>query len=584
MVVGHMRGVLGRFVFAAVLAPFLAMASEGAPTPKALIVMWDGCRADAIANCNVPNLRKLAFGKWQPGYNGAWSFCGKPIHDARGYSFANHASILNGVTATKHNVYFNHQHARCRVKEWPSFLTRILDADPRRKACYLYGCGEASWNLCADERVTHQNFVGEQGIEECELLAKLYSGPDAPDVAALFLDYPDDIGHFKGYYPTSPEYIAAVETDDVGLGKVLDAIASRPTFKDEDWLVMMTSDHGGCYTMHGWHDTHTQTTPVILAGKHVVNGQMAGFPRGVDLPVTALAHFGLDVSKMDLDGIVVGDKAAGWGPGASIEQDLAWYFPMTAKRKYLVNAVEGGPGTVNIGDEEYFNPNRLPSQFSKDKPCLWVGGCPGTVVGAYLEDSVDMFMRPRQAFSVTCWVKTSVVEGAEPCIIANKDMSRPGAPGFAMTCGDATERSPKGMCLKFGTPQGEDVKIGTFAVENGKWTFYAIVFTPEGQAWFYQGRSNGKFHWICGHAENALVSSGLPIHVGQDGMGRYYWNYSNLLDDIAVWKRPLSIAEVKQIFDAGFKEKKQVKDLLKTKPKIAFGADFFDTTKKEAKQ
>jgi len=86
--------------------------------------------------------------------------------------------------------------------------------------------------------------------------------------------------------------------------------------------------------------------------------------------------------------------------------------------------------------------------------------------------------------------------------------------------------------------------------------------------------------WDGCRAENALVSSGLPIHIGQDGTGNYYWNYSSRLDDIAIWKRPLSISEVKLVFDAGHKEKKLVKDLLKIDLKTGADADFIDTTEK----
>jgi len=566
------------FAALAAVSPVQAAGKSAAGKPKVLIIMWDGCRADAIVNCNVPNLRKLAFGKWQPGYNGAWSLCGKSIDDARGYSFANHASMLNGVMAAKHDVYFNHQHARCRAKEWPSYLTRLMDADPKIKTCFLYACGPCDWNLCADDRVHNKNF-GLDCTGECDYLAKLYAGPDAPDAASLYMEHPDDVGHKKGYYPTSPEYIAAVEENDRNLGKVLAAIAARPTFKDEDWLIMMSTDHGGYHTMHGWRDTHSQTTPIIVAGKRVVNGQMAGFPRNMDMPTTALAHFGIDMSAMNLDGRVIGGELASWGPAKSIDEGLAWYFPMLAKGKYLVNAVKDGPQAVNIGDEEYFNPNRLFSNFATNKPCLWIGGCSGTVVGAYLEDSVDMFLTPKPSFAMTMWVRTSADANEEPCIVANKDMSRPGSPGFAMTCGDHTERTGPGICLKFGTSKGEDVKIGTFDVEKGKWTFYAIVFTPEKQIWFYQGRSDGKFHWVCERGGNALLASGLPLHLGQDGTGAYKYNYSQFLDDIAVWKRPLSIGEVKLIFDAG-RKKKQVKDLLKIDLKTGADADFIDTTEK----
>lgn len=107
---------IARFVIMTCAMVAAVAADAAAGGPKVLLVMWDGCRADALVNCKVPNLGRLAAGKWQPGYNGAWSLCGEPIRDARPYSFSNHASILTGVSAAKHNVYFNYQHARCNVE------------------------------------------------------------------------------------------------------------------------------------------------------------------------------------------------------------------------------------------------------------------------------------------------------------------------------------------------------------------------------------------------------------------------------------------------------------------------------------
>jgi hypothetical protein len=522
-------------------------AADGQKRPMALIIMWDGFRADGIENADLPNLRKLAFGEWQSGYNGAWSFAGKPLSDARPYSFANHASILNGVTASKHGVWFNHTSHECRVKEWPTVFTRILDARPKAKAAFLYACGHYDWDLCQDERVVHETF-GTNVQAECDRLAAMYASPDAPDVAALFLEYPDAQGHAKGYYPMSPQYRGAIVTNDCVMGKVLSAIAARPTFKDEDWLIMFTADHGGYHQMHGWWDAHSQTIPVIVAGRRVVNGPMAGFPRNYDLSTTTLAHFGISAEGLHLDGRVIGGDPSPWGPAARIGESLAWYFPMKEKVKRLVNAVPGGGGVDPVGDEEYFNPNR-PSGLFKGH-CLYVGGDEDVSCAASLVGSEAMFMCLRPAFTISFWARMYHQAG-DPVVMGNKTLAREGSPGFALVQARHTERTGHGVCLVFGTPEGKDVLVGTYDVEWNEWSFYAVVFTPDGQAWLYQGRKDGSFHWVCARAERALLASGLPLHIGQDGTGCWKWNYKGHMDDMAVWRRPLSIKEVRAVFDAG---------------------------------
>ena len=527
--------------------------------PMALLIMWDGARADSLLNAGCSNLLMLAEGRWKPGYKGAWSFCAKPLPDARPYSYANHASILNGVIAAKHGVWFNHETAKCRTKEWPSWLSRLMDAKPSARTVFASACRAVAVDLCRDERIAIKDF-GLDGEAEADYFAKLYSSSDAPDAAVMFIDQPDATGHQKGFYPTPPEYLKAVKSSDVLLGRVLAAIAARPTFDNEDWLIAMTSDHGGYARMHGWRDSHSTTIPVILAGRHVVPGNMAGFPHHYDLPVTALAHFGVSTDGMGLDGVIIGRRTTAWKAAPSLDDSLTWYFPIETRNKYLINAVRGGPGTTNIGDEEYFNPNRTGGTFKT--PCLWIGGAEDVPCGARLEDSVDMFLRPRPEFTVTFWTKMTPYPCGDSVVFGNKDYARTGSPGFVIATGRSTERAPKGICVVFGTPAGKDLLMGTYDIEGGdKWTFYALTFNAEGQAWFYQGRSNGVFNWVCDCAGNALLGSGLPLHIGQDGTGSFKWNRSCYLDDIAVWKRSLTTMEIRSIYLAG-REGRQLKGLL----------------------
>ena len=66
-----------RVIICALLA--VTVRAIAAPAPKALVVMLDGFRADAVENACAPNMQRLVAGKWQPGYGCAWSFTAKTV-------------------------------------------------------------------------------------------------------------------------------------------------------------------------------------------------------------------------------------------------------------------------------------------------------------------------------------------------------------------------------------------------------------------------------------------------------------------------------------------------------------------------
>ena len=60
-----------------------AAAEPPARTPKALVIMLDGLRADAVENvAGAANLRMLRDGAWRPEYGCAWSLTANTILDA----------------------------------------------------------------------------------------------------------------------------------------------------------------------------------------------------------------------------------------------------------------------------------------------------------------------------------------------------------------------------------------------------------------------------------------------------------------------------------------------------------------------
>ena len=58
------------------VAAALPSFADGTRRPMALMVMFDGLRADAIESGEMPNLTALRNGTWQTGYNAAWTVTG----------------------------------------------------------------------------------------------------------------------------------------------------------------------------------------------------------------------------------------------------------------------------------------------------------------------------------------------------------------------------------------------------------------------------------------------------------------------------------------------------------------------------
>ena len=71
--------------------------------------------------------------------------------------------------------------------------------------------------------------------------ASEYIQSNAPDLSWVYLEYTDDMGHMHG---DSPEYYEAVALADKRVGYIWQAIQYRQQHFNEDWLIIVTTDHG----------------------------------------------------------------------------------------------------------------------------------------------------------------------------------------------------------------------------------------------------------------------------------------------------------------------------------------------------
>lgn len=72
-----------------------------------------------------------------------------------------------------------------------------------------------------------------------------------PDFSFVILEHCDSAGHGTGFSNNNPKYVQAFKDADKAAYDIIQAIRARPGYDGEDWLILISSDHGGIDTGHG---------------------------------------------------------------------------------------------------------------------------------------------------------------------------------------------------------------------------------------------------------------------------------------------------------------------------------------------
>jgi arylsulfatase A-like enzyme len=257
---------------------------------RALLVGLDGVRLDRLAAARAPVLRGLAAG----GLRGAgWVHTPAEAAITSGPCWA---TVLTGHRPGAHGVTGNDLPPAAGDRA-PDLLRLARAAAPD-----LRTFAAAAWApLVAEVRGGPlvrgaQRRVRPDAPEPAErdrlvvdaAVREIAAG--AVDVAFVHLDHVDAVGHATG---TGTAYAAAIEAADAEVGRLLAAVRARA---GEDWLVVVTNDHG--HADGGGHGAGTRPERrwwVVAAGTTVPAGMTAVGPRPVDVAPTVLAHLGLPV-------------------------------------------------------------------------------------------------------------------------------------------------------------------------------------------------------------------------------------------------------------------------------------------------
>lgn len=255
---------------------------------KVLIVGIDGCRPDSLLAARTPAIDSLRA-------RGAYSFKAQACRLTK--SGPCWSSMLTGVWPEKHGVT-NNSFAGAQFDTYPHFFQRLKEARPATRTASI-----VHWAPINTHLVRGADVVETYGTdaEVTDAVSRVLL-EDRADMVYMHFDDVDGAGHKNGYGPNA-EYVAAIGVADNRIASVLKALESRKTYRNEDWLIIVSTDHGGetekapgaVKARHGDDVPDHRTIFVIVSGKDVRKGEILPAPNSVDVPQTVLRHLGVAV-------------------------------------------------------------------------------------------------------------------------------------------------------------------------------------------------------------------------------------------------------------------------------------------------
>lgn len=278
-----------------------APAAPAATTDKVLVIGIDGVVLDRIKAADAPHLKGLM----AQGLTARSTLYASPM--AATSSGPGWSTIATGVWPDKHGVKDNSFTGK-NYTAYPDFLTRIENTRP---ALNTYAAadwepitstdaGGPIFSAKVDKRLSLKGDRDGYGSEDPKIAtaASAELQGQNPDAAFVYFGQVDGAGH--SYGAASQQYLDAIGRVDALVGQVLTAVQNRPSYAQENWKVLVTTDHG--HTDAGGHGGSTiqeRGTFVIAKGAGIPAGSVRDDVRLVDVAATALAQVGVPAAGLD---------------------------------------------------------------------------------------------------------------------------------------------------------------------------------------------------------------------------------------------------------------------------------------------
>lgn len=266
---------------------------------RVLLIGIDGCRSDALQVANTPNLDKLIANSRY-----SWTLDRGNTDTGTGTGWS---TMLTGVWAAKHGVK-DDLYTGKNYGQYPHFLCRVKEASDCFKTASIVHYAAINDEVAAPCNAdVLRDYDEDKKVKEA---VTNYLNDCDMDVIFAHFDDVDHAGHSRGFHPSISQYIDAIEGVDTDLEPILEAVYEREANNNEDWLIIVSTNHGG--TIEGTQDDQDNNPEVtrvfgIFRTKNTANpGGLRYSPELVDIVPTIFNHLDIPINNTwNLDGVGV---------------------------------------------------------------------------------------------------------------------------------------------------------------------------------------------------------------------------------------------------------------------------------------
>ncbi|HTQ26885.1 MAG TPA: alkaline phosphatase family protein [Puia sp.] len=311
---------------------------------KVVFIIADGIPADVMEKSPTPVLKKIAAeGAYTRAHVGGdrGTYSETPTISAVGYN-----SLLTGTWVNKHNVwdndikapnyhywtlfrFYKQQHPSGKIgifSTWTDNRTKLAGESLPQTGKLKFDYVSDGYELDTvhyphDRESNYIHLIDERVADE----AARCIHTDAPDLSWVYLEYTDDIGHQFGDGDHMEQAIAYLDNQ---VGRIWDAIQYRKQHFSEEWLLLITTDHGRDSVKgrnHGGQSERERTTWIITNANDCNDYFHMYQPGIVDLMPTITGYMGCKIPTdqlREIDGVSLLDDISIAKPAASLENGM----------------------------------------------------------------------------------------------------------------------------------------------------------------------------------------------------------------------------------------------------------------------
>lgn len=259
-------------VYAIMAEHFKSELPEGKTEKKVVIIGYDGCRADILAERQDNGaVNYLLSG----GASINLTYCGGVNYPAENTQATSTApgwcSMLTGAWSDVHGITGN---GITKAVEPKMLMTSLIEEDVIEDAAFItrwkghFTNDNSTYKdekvYCEENNIDIDFSLRKNNSDVHEGAMEEITGDDCADFVLIIYENTDSAGHNFGFSFNNPKYKDGFKTEDAYGYEVIKAIEARETYETEDWLIIVTSDHGGIGTGHGGASLQERMNFVVM--------------------------------------------------------------------------------------------------------------------------------------------------------------------------------------------------------------------------------------------------------------------------------------------------------------------------------